>query len=432
MTKIGASIPKMAKHQKSPTLGSAALKQQRQIKVLAAILASTVFSTLFASCNEFPNPPISKQSTESGVADAPLPAPFVLPNGDLLGTDTETETEENKALQHPIDAVFVGDVMFGRYDDTGLVRNPSDNSFAFQYVKELLKADLAVANLETPLLARPFPKCPWPSRLRFAGDPRAAATLKDAGFHAVSLANNHVFDMRNAGVRDTAILLKDAGILPVGGPVAKGVFPFHIVPVNVSGVSVGLIAFTTVRNSVDGKDVPDLPYTPYERDVPNLLAPLIAEAKIKYDRVIVIAHWGVSDVPTPSPPRKAAARKFIDLGADAVISHHPHVLQGVEIYKQGLIAYSLGDFLFDAFSDDQRLSGALRITYTPGRKCPSAVSFHPVVATQTPTGLVPKPARGSLLRAAMDRVISLSLPFKTTWEKQDDSLRLILPPSCDP
>jgi poly-gamma-glutamate capsule biosynthesis protein CapA/YwtB (metallophosphatase superfamily) len=297
-------------------------------------------------------------------------------------------------------------------------------------VKDLLKADLAVANLETPLLIKPFAKCPWSSRLRFTGSPKDAAYLKDAGFHAVSLANNHVFDMRNTGVQDTATLLNESGIVPLGAPVAKGAEPFQIVPLRVGDQTIALIGFTTVRNSVDGKEVPDLPYTPYEREVPALLASVIAEAEVKYDRVIVIAHWGVSDVPSPSGPRKTAARKLIDLGVDAVISHHPHVLQGFEFYKQGLIAYSLGDFLFDAFSDEQRLSGVLRITFTPGQKCPSAVSFHPVVATHTPTGLVPKPARGGLLRAAMERVISLSKPFRTTWEKKDGALNLKLPLDC--
>ncbi len=321
--------------------------------------------------------------------------------------------------------------MFGRYNPVKRFPNPTDDASPFEYVKDLLKADLAVANLETPLLVEPFAKCPWPSRLRFAADKSAARYLKDAGFHAVSVANNHVFDMRNAGIRDTAAILAEVGLVSIGAPVTKGTFPFRIVPMRVNGQTFALIGFNTVRNSIDGPDVPDMPYTAYERQVPELLAPVIAEARAKYDRVIVAAHWGVSGVPSPSAPRKAAARKLIDLGADAVISHHPHVLQGVEIYHSGLIAYSLGDFLFDRFSDDQRLSGSLRVTYTPGRKCPSDVRFHPAVATRGPSGIFPKPVSGGLFRMVKERLASLSKPFGTVWERTDDTLVLKLPSYCE-
>lgn len=337
-------------------------------------------------------------------------------------------------LQPPpqiLETAFVGDVMFGRYEEEGLVANPPDAKNAFRWVGDLLKADLAVVNLETPLLSEPFPKCPWPPRLRFAAGPEAADALVDAGFHVVSLANNHVFDMRNKGVEDTQSILKEKKLIAVGLPVSKGEQPFGITQVTAAGVTVALIAVTTARNSVDGPDVPDLPYILKETALPALIGPLIETARKQYDRVIVIAHWGVADEPRPRPPRRDTARALIDLGADAVIGHGPHVLQGIELYKQGLIVHSLGDFLFDVVWDERRLTGVLRVGYAPGRKCPSHVTFHPVAAVQTPEGIVPKPARGLLRKSVMDRMIGLSRPMGTVWENQGDALVLKLPDACE-
>ncbi len=345
-------------------------------------------------------------------------------------SDTETLKIPEPDIVETFDMVFIGDVMFGRYDDTGLVPNPLNTKNAFKYVKHLLKADLAVANLETPLLKEPFKVCPWPPRLRFAAGPDAADALVDAGFHAVTLSNNHVFDMRNKGVEDTEALLRERNIVTIGGAVPKGENPFKAISISVGKQKIAFIGITTVRNSVDGPTVPDLPYTAKEEEVVTLLAPVIEDARKTHDRVIVITHWGVSDAPAPTPRRRNTSRSLIDLGADAVIGHHPHVLQGVEIYNNGLIVHSLGDFLFDVLWDERRLTGVLKIEYSSDRKCPSKVIFNPVAAVQTEEGIIPKPARKFLLESVIVRMVNLSKKFGTTWEQTGDQINLIIPDSC--
>ena len=330
-----------------------------------------------------------------------------------------------------LEAAFVGDVMFGRYEETGIAPNPPRVADAFRYIAPLLEgADTAVANLETPLLQDPFLKCPWPPRLRFAGPPAAAQALADAGFHGVNLANNHIFDMRNLGVRDTLSILAEHRLFAVGAPVEKEEMPFVSVPVFAAGQTVALIGVTTARNSLDGPSVPALPYTAEDSEVPALLAPIISEARRTHDHVIVIAHWGVADEPEPRPDRRDAARALIDLGADAVIGHHSHVLQGIEMYKNGLIVHSLGDFLFDAMMDERRLSGVLRVGFSPQSPCLDHVIFHPVAAMRANGGIVPKPARGILRRAVVRRLVSLSIPMGTRWEDDGESLHLVLPDNC--
>jgi poly-gamma-glutamate synthesis protein (capsule biosynthesis protein) len=87
-----------------------------------------------------------------------------------------------------------------------------------------------------------------------------------------------------------------------------------------------------------------------------------AREKYKADLVIPFMHWG--DEGDPATEReKSFARKMIDAGADVVIGAHPHVTQGAEYYKDHLIVYSLGNFLFNGFTDPDNLTGwALRLT----------------------------------------------------------------------
>ena len=149
----------------------------------------------------------------------------------------------------PIELVFVGDVMFGRYKDAGLDRNPEQGFGAFDSVKGLVAADLAVANLETTLLRAPPVECPWDPRLRFVAGPWAVDQLADAGFRAVSLANNHAYDMRIAGARGTPALLREKGITPIG-ELGTDEPPLRAATVERDGWRIAFIAFTRYRNSI--------------------------------------------------------------------------------------------------------------------------------------------------------------------------------------
>ena len=314
----------------------------------------------------------------------------------------------------PLEMTFVGDVMFGRYKESGLDRNPETVDRPFDAVRSLIESDIAVVNLETALLREPPAMSPWGARLRFAAGVWAADALEAAGFTAASLANNHSYDMKYTGLRNTRELLREREITPIG--VAResdnGV---NVVTLSVNGWQVGFIGFSSVLNSLDLADDPTTPYVPYYRDVPEMLRTTIETARPTLHLVVVIAHWGRSEADVPEWDRREASRRLIDIGADVVIGHHPHRLQGIERYKNGVIAHSLGDFLFDKLRMPNHLSGVLRLRYLPGQRQPEKVMFHPVVITRTGSNIRPVPASGGSARMVYQRLQSLSAPYNTNW-----------------
>ncbi|NJM08867.1 hypothetical protein HC891_25720 [Candidatus Gracilibacteria bacterium] len=103
----------------------------------------------------------------------------------------------------------------------------------------------------------------------------------------------------------------------------------------------------------------------------------VRAAKAQSDHVVVLLHSGYEGLTTPNDIQRANAYAAIDAGATLVIGHHPHVLQPVEPYKNGLIAYSLGNFVFDGFGGAGAQSAILNVTLTPAGI--AGYSFTPVV-----------------------------------------------------
>jgi poly-gamma-glutamate capsule biosynthesis protein CapA/YwtB (metallophosphatase superfamily) len=309
--------------------------------------------------------------------------------------------------------------------ETGLDRNPEGDVQPFHRVKSLLKADIVVANLETALLRAPPKICPWPPNLRFAAGAWAADALAEAGFTVMSLANNHAYDMKGMGLKETRELLRERRITPVGVS-GEDDFPIKITSREIKGWRVAFIGFTSLRNSVDLPGVPPMPYIPDFKKVPPALQPAIERARADHHLVIVLAHWGETEYEAPTQPRIDASRQLIDLGADLVIGHHPHVLQGVEQYKDGIIAHSLGDFLFDKLRSPSRLGGVLRLRFEPGMRRPAEVLFHPVVIAREKTSIRPEPAGGKAAVPVVERIQRLSGRFRTSWVKIGNDLSLLL------
>jgi poly-gamma-glutamate synthesis protein (capsule biosynthesis protein) len=121
-----------------------------------------------------------------------------------------------------------------------------------------------------------------------------------------------------------------------------------------------------------------------------------------------------------------AARALVDAGADLVIGHHPHVLQGIEAHGRGVIAYSLGNFLFENTNDPPRWTGVLRTRIKRGG-CFEKVTFHPAYLKRTPVPH-PVPATGYQGKRVIERMTSLSRNFGATWDPEGDDLVLRDPP----
>jgi poly-gamma-glutamate capsule biosynthesis protein CapA/YwtB (metallophosphatase superfamily) len=236
--------------------------------------------------------------------------------------------------------VFVGDVMLGRDVATAL---DGDWPAAFADVRPWLTgADLAFANLESPLTTAPFAG----GRFDLRAPPEAVEALTVAGFDLVSLANNHALDGGRVGLAQTLATLDQVGTGALLGSevddldVELGVFYTGLVNLRIAA-----LAFYDTGQPLDNTAV--------------------AQAAAQADLVIVSMHWGAEYYPVTQRQR-LLAQELVAAGADLVIGHGPHVLQPVEWIDGALVAYSLGNFLFDQPFPATHQGAILRISLDRG------------------------------------------------------------------
>lgn len=220
----------------------------------------------------------------------------------------------------------VGDVLLWTKND----KKPFDQ---VQHV--LRQKDLLFGNLETVLSESGTER-----RKRWvnATPPKAGNYLKEAGFDILSVANNHTLDLGQEGFQKTLDVLDDHGIAYVGG--ARGDDSQQGLVVERNGIRLGFLGYTSgMFRSPPGVTVSKLKKRTIIEDIRAL--------KTRCDFVVVSLHWGIENVYYPSPDQVRLAHSLIDNGACLILGHHSHTIQGLERYKDGLIAYSLGNFQFD-------------------------------------------------------------------------------------
>ena len=206
-------------------------------------------------------------------------------------------------------------------------------------VRELFAScDIVFGNLECTLSGRET----IPTEPLVVSSEEQIRSLRNAGVNAVTLGNNHTFDCLDEGFHRMDDVLTDLGIAWCGaGHNLSEAFQPAIMEVR--GV---VLAFLGV---VDKSSGPFL----FAGESTSGVAPLdtvrvcniIKDLCRKVDHVIVSPHWGEERFRIPSPEQIKQARAFVDAGASIVVGHHPHVLQGMEIYRGSPIAYSLGNFM---------------------------------------------------------------------------------------
>ena len=241
-----------------------------------------------------------------------------------------------------VSILAVGDVMTGGSMAPWVNDSGPDYPFA-NTVSLIRQADIAVCNLEAPYgtKGQPFKK-----KFTFLVPPKFAAGIKDAGFDVVAMANNHMMDYGPGPLKFTLALLDSLGLAHSGAGMnlAEARKP-AIVEHN--GVKTALLSYSRVfpvQFWATPKKAGTAPA--YE----NLIKEDIQRSKGLADIVVVSFHWGAELMDTPKQYQKDLAHLCIDQGADLVLGHHPHILQGLELYKGKLIAYSLGNFAFGSRS----------------------------------------------------------------------------------
>lgn len=232
----------------------------------------------------------------------------------------------------------VGDISFeGRNKDL-----PSKD--VFSHIKPIIDpSDIVVANLENPLTSSSHTQ---PGKCVLRGSPEWASCLKSAGITMLNLANNHLMDYGPEGLFDTICALDSAGIMHLGAGMDRDQACSPLI-VTIKGRKIAFLARSSVIVASPSYAGPFTPGVAFLEE--GELIASIRKCRKKADLVIVLLHWGVEEYAYPAPAQIELARQIIHAGADALIGHHPHVLQGVHRIDNGLVAYSLGNFLFDEF-----------------------------------------------------------------------------------
>jgi poly-gamma-glutamate capsule biosynthesis protein CapA/YwtB (metallophosphatase superfamily) len=278
-------------------------------------------------------------------------------------TPTETATLAPTSTETPIPQVTleaVGDIMLGRtVGDQVLAQGPQ---VVFAGVQSVLdSADILVGNLECAItdLSQPEHK-----NFTLRAPPETAQALSQAGFDVLSLANNHAMDYGYAGLSDMQSTLKQYGISTVGAG-SDGIFAHTPVVIERNGLRLAFLAYADVTPENSGFDAHTWIATTTAPGIawadPVQIKADVTAAKLKADVVIVLLHSGYEINSTVSINQRTEAHAAIDAGAALVIGSHPHILQGIEPYHGGLIAFSLGNFVFDQYNGIVNATIILRV-----------------------------------------------------------------------
>jgi len=284
--------------------------------------------------------------------------------------------KENKVLENML---FVGDMMFDRGVEALIKQNKE--GYLFNKIGSWIKGfSQVVGNLEGPIVFSP-PDF-GPQSMQFAFPESTTALLKKNHFTAVSLANNHSLNMGREGLEETRVLLEKDGIDYFGDPVQYGE---EFVLRKEEFV---LFGFNATYASTFDMDA---------------MLQLVKNEKDKSPDKIFIAfmHWGQEYQSSNSSFQQEIAHKLIENGINLIVGSHPHVVQNIEQYHNGLIFYSLGNFIFDQFFSKETQEGlALNAQI---RKREISLELYPVRSEKSQPFLLLGKEKESFLRDIASR-----------------------------
>jgi len=188
----------------------------------------------------------------------------------------------------------------------------------------------------------------------FRAEPATVTVLQDGGFDVVSIANNHTLNSGRRTFLDTMDILDRNGILYCGGrrEAATAWWPVYL---QVGPLRLGFMAYTDLSfgHGSDNKVAQDL----------SNFTKQVREADPKCDLLVVSFHWGEEYRQLPTQRQRQVARAAVDAGADLLLGHHPHVLEGMAAYRGAPILYSMGNFVFDQKAGERMESAIFDIEY---------------------------------------------------------------------
>ena len=254
--------------------------------------------------------------------------------------------------------VVTGDVM--------LVRGVPDPAAALAPMRRLLRgADLTVGNFESTLSTDGEPQ--QPGNDSFGGSPALVPVLEDAGFDALSLANNHTGDYGESALRQTVETLQQSRILSFGAGdnVAEAAEPAVLSAPD--GTTYAFLGFNAIGETPRATSadpgalsvrMPPRTGPLVEADVARVEREVRGAGRLA-DVVVVVPHWGEQYTHSPWPDQRTVARRLVAAGADLVVGGHPHWVQGVDAVDGVPVLHSLGNFVFDMDFMTETMEGVL-------------------------------------------------------------------------
>lgn len=209
-----------------------------------------------------------------------------------------------------------------------------DYGYFFANVQDVLaEDDLTIANLETTLTKAINRRDKSHEKVAYwlKGEPFYTEILTQGSVEVVNIANNHIFDYGTAGYNETLTSLEKAGIDYCGFD--------HVLIKEIKGIKVGFLGF----NQFSDKEI----WQPFAT-LKEQVADSIQAIQEQTDLIIVSFHWGNEREIKPSLKQHELAQIAIESGADLVLGHHPHVIQGIKEYQGKPVVFSLGNFCFGA------------------------------------------------------------------------------------
>lgn len=269
--------------------------------------------------------------------------------------------------------------------------------------------DIAFGNLETVASDVGLNRH-WLPSYEMRGDPASLKYLKNAGFGLLGVANNHTMQHGVAAFEDSLVHLQDCGLGIMGVDQEPGRTKPYVY--SKGGVAHTFFALSTrPENWHDGT----VPYSLRDNHE-KIVAEVIELRKGCEGFLICSIHWGLEGLDYPGPDEVRLGRALIDAGVDVVVGHHSHLLWPIERYKHGLIFYSLGNFVFDLWARDTKLSVIADIHLTEGDA--PEYSLTPVVISEDFTL---GPACEAESREILNRMSENFQPRKLTAEEYEQN-----------
>ena len=317
----------------------------------------------------------------------------------------------SKAVNHEFDfqpretsILCVGDIMLVGSAKPIIEQHGVD--YPFDGMRAIIEAaDIAIGNLEMPLgvTGAPLPE----KDFTFIGEPKLAKGIANAGFDVLALANNHMGDYGDDALLETLEVLTAFKLRYCGaGPDLQTARLPAIVKSKDTQIAVLAYSKTYPFEFFADEASPGT-----VNGVAEIFVPDIKAAREWADLVVVSFHWSGELVTEPREYQEWLGRGVIDAGADLVFGHHPHVLQGIEVYKDKIIAYSLGNFVFGSCSKSKHTGAILRVTFRDGET--KRGEIIPINVNNREVKFQPRPLSGDAAGAAIDEIRTFSQKWGT-------------------